>query len=610
MTNVPDFLLRKLFVKDSLKRSSDGFEFQLNNTMTAVSVTSLSIRADNLAIPKPQLLLKLPDKPEITAAFVSERQPIKLPLNTPLTIRAITSGDLPRQLSIEAQSNEVGCLKFTIDTRPKKPFSWVSFFSSPARAVRQISLARQVVRDPHHPIFHFTPPANWMNDPNGLIQWRKETHLYFQYNPSGPLWGNIHWGHAVTRDLVHWKRLPVAMAPHPGKPDADGCWSGTATMTPDGLMFFYTAVFPERICLALPDPDLRRLFPSPLNPLIGTPPPGLDVEGFRDPCVWREGMNWYMTVGSGIKGQGGAVFLYRSADLVHWEYRYPLLVGDQEKKEPFPTGTMWECPQLIKVGEKDLLIISARIAPGVQYTIGYLGHYKDQQFTPEKLIRLDHGGRAYYAPLTFEDDQDRRIMFGWLPEEREDAALEKAGWAGALSLPRILSLSPEGELLLEPAPELEKLKQQQLFTFNGSLTKEPLLLSGDKPIRNASFKLKSKMEKSGTVEFCLATSPDARERTLFTIDFRQKLLRVDTTKSSLDPLAKGALKECPLPSGVDLELDVYLDGSILEMFINQRVTLTTRLYPTRMDDLHLYGYASPPGLHMDNFKIWEMGSCI
>ena len=448
-----------------------------------------------------------------------------------------------------------------------------------------------------------------MNDPNGLIGAQGQTHLFYQYNPNGPSWGSIHWGHAISRDLVHWKQQPVAMAPRRGKPDADGCWSGTSVITPDGPLFFYTAVFPETVCLALPDDGLRKLHPSPRNPLIAAPPPELAVEGFRDPYVWQEGKSWYMTIGSGIKGQGGAVLLYRSQDLIHWEYRGPLLVGDLANKKPFPTGYMWECPQIIRLGDKDLLIISTMIAPGEQYALGYIGHYKDERFKPESLFKLDHGGKAYYAPLTFEDDQGRRVMFGWLQEEREDAALERAGWAGALSLPRILSLSPDGELLMEPAPELEMLKKHELVTYSGKLSKTPMLLSGESPIRNIYFAVKLEWQKNGSVEFCLAASPEAPERTLITIDFKQKRLRVDTSKSSLDPLTRGSIKECALPKGDCLEMGVFLDGSILEVFVNKLVTLTTRLYPTQMDALHLNGSASAPGIAMVNFQMWEMNAC-
>ena len=512
MPSVPEFLLRKLFVKGSLKRRPDGFEFQLNNTLMPVSVTSLHIAADGHPIPILKLFLKFPGRPEIPAAFVSEVHPVELPLNTPLTVRAVASGELPRRLVIEAESNEVGRLKFSIDARPKRSFPGFALLNRPANVLRQAALARRVARDPHHPIYHFTPPANWMNDPNGLIHWQGLTHLFYQYNPNGPLWGNIHWGHATSPDLVHWKRLPVAMKPRRGKPDADGCWSGTAVVTPDGPLFFYTAVFPETVCLALPDDGLRRLHPSPSNPLIAAPPPDLAVEGFRDPCVWQEGKDWFMTVGSGIKGKGGAILLYRSQDLIHWEYRGPLLVGDLKSKKPFPTGYMWECPQLINLGEKDLLILSAMIAPGEQYPIAYLGHYREERFTPEKLIRLDHGVKAFYAPLTFEDDRGRRVMYGWLPEEREDAALQEAGWAGALSLPRILSLSTEGDLRMEPAPELENLKGRELFSYSGVLSKEPTA-----PVRGIAYTQcllqsqgeKAEKRKPGILPGCLPGCPRA-----------------------------------------------------------------------------------------------------
>lgn len=609
MPTVPEFLLRKLFVTGSLKNRADGFEFQLNDTLLAVTMTALSISVDGISIPISKLFLQLSGQKEIPAASVSGIHPIELPLNKPLTVHAISTGSLPHELTIEAETKEMGRLKFSINIRSKKPFHLVGPVNILLNASRQGALARRVACDPHHPIYHFTPPANWMNDPNGLINWQGQTHLFYQYNPNGPLWGCIHWGHAVTRDLVHWRRQPVAMAPRHGTPDADGCWSGTAVITPDGPLFFHTAVFPETVCLALPDTGLRKLHRSPLNPLIATPPPGLEVEGFRDPCVWQEGKTWYMTVGSGIKGQGGAVLLYRSTDLIHWEYRYPLLTGDIEKKKPFPIGFMWECPQLIRLGTKDLLIISAMIAPGEQYSLGYLGKYENVTFTPSELIRLDYGGKAFYAPLSFEDDKGRRVLYGWIPEEREDAALQQAGWAGALSLPRILSLSAEGELLMEPAPELECMKGRELFNFSGVFSKKPLLLSGQSPIRNMCFSAKLKPQRSGSVEFYLAVSPDALERTVITIDFKRKVLCVDTTAASLDPRAHGSIKECPLSRGDHLELEVFLDGSILEVFTNRRVALTTRLYPVEMDDLHMYAYASSTGIKLVDFQMWEMGSC-
>ncbi|MBN2257253.1 MAG: glycoside hydrolase family 32 protein, partial [Anaerolineaceae bacterium] len=359
----------------------------------------------------------------------------------------------------------------------------------------------------------------------------------------------------------------------------------------------------------LPDDGLRKLHPSPRNPLIAAPPPGLEVEGFRDPCVWQEGPRWYMTVGSGIKGKGGAVLLYRSIDLLHWDYRGPLLVGDLKKKKPFPTGYMWECPQLIRLGDKVLIILSAIISPDEQYSIACLGQYQNEHFKLEKYIKLDHGGRNFYSPLSFDDGKGRWVIFGWLPEEREDAALQEAGWAGALSLPRILSLSKGGELRMAPAPELESLKGRELCAYSGKLSKLPVRLSDDIPIRNACFTTKLKSRKNGNVEFCLAASPEAPERTLITIDFKQQLLRVNTTSASLDQRAKGSVRECPLPGENYLELKTFLDGSILEFFLNDQMTLTTRLYPTQTDDLHVFGSSSQIGMQIDDFRMWELHSC-
>ena len=145
--------------------------------------------------------------------------------------------------------------------------------------------------DPHRPRYHFLAPADWLNDPNGLIQTGDLTHLFYQHNPNGPFHGTIHWGHAVSRDLVHWQDLPVALAPTPGGPDADGCWSGCAVMDGPAPTLLYTGVNPQVQCLATSDDGLRTWQKRP-EPVIAAPPEGLDLVGppdFRDPFVWLEG---------------------------------------------------------------------------------------------------------------------------------------------------------------------------------------------------------------------------------------------------------------------------------------------------------------------------------
>ncbi len=611
MPAVPEILLRKLFVKGSLKSLPDGFAFQLNDTLLAVSLTAIRLSADGVSLPVESVELELNGHNPVNAAGISSQERFALPMNTPVTVRAVSSITKPGILSIEADTAEVGLLRFSINLRAGN----LSTKWHGAKSVIQtlVNLGRIVKtnRDPQHPIYHFSPPANWMNDPNGLICWQGKTHLFYQYNPAAPVWGLIHWGHAVSPDLVHWKRLPIAMAPTLGTPNEDGCWSGSALVTPDGPAFFYTAVFPETVCVARPEKNFNRLVNDADNPVIPAPPQGLELEGFRDPCVWCEGDVWYLTLGSGFKGIGGAVLLYRSKDLKHWEYLHPLLTGDLKDDVPFPTGTMWECPQLVQIDDQYFLFISAIVDPKTQYTIYYQGKMMDHRFIPTALKKPDQGGGAVYAPLTFEDSKRRRILFGWIKEEREEAACKKAGWAGVMTLPRVLSLSVKKELLIDPAPEVELLRKAQIASFSGEVNDQFIEVSGTKAVLNAEITAKIQFIGNGGVEFVLASSPQADERTVIAYDSARGLLTIDTTAASRDPLTRGAHKECALPLGQNepLELRIFLDGSVLEVYANHRVVMTSRLYPTTRTGLRLFVRSADGKNIVIHSSIHELGSC-
>jgi beta-fructofuranosidase len=157
--------------------------------------------------------------------------------------------------------------------------------------------------DPHRPQYHFLPPANWMNDPNGLIYWKGRYHLFYQYNPNGPFWGTIHWGHAVSTDLVHWTDWPVALAPTPGSAAENGCWSGCA-VNHDGvptLIYSGDRDGKQRACIATSVDDLRTWQKYEGNPVIPDAPEGLDLNAYRDHCVWCEDGIWYQVIEQGSK---------------------------------------------------------------------------------------------------------------------------------------------------------------------------------------------------------------------------------------------------------------------------------------------------------------------
>lgn len=232
-----------------------------------------------------------------------------------------------------------------------------------APAAEESSLEKRLAADPLRPQFHLLPAANWMNDPNGPIYWNGNYHMFYQYNPNGAYWGDMHWGHAVSNDMVHWRHLPVALAPTADGPDSAGCYTGTAAVENGRVMMMYTGVravpldqatikngnppLAESQCLAIAnDPDLKTWTKVPA-PVIAAPPRTLEVNGFRDPSPWRQGDWWYTVIASGIANQGGAVLLYRSRDLRTWDYMHILASRDRGGPAAFDSFNpweVWECP--------------------------------------------------------------------------------------------------------------------------------------------------------------------------------------------------------------------------------------------------------------------------
>ncbi|GAB4452963.1 MAG: glycoside hydrolase family 32 protein [Anaerolineae bacterium] len=460
---------------------------------------------------------------------------------------------------------------------------------------------RRLAGDPHRPRYHFLPPANWMNDPNGMIQWQGRYHLFYQHNPDGPYWGNIHWGHAISDDLVRWEDWPIALAPTPGGPDKDGCWSGCAVDN-DGIpTLLYTGVWPEVVCLATSADDLRTWAKPAGNPVIAGPPAGLETTGFRDPCVWREAGAWYMALGSGIKDAGGAVLLYRSRDLLRWDYVHPLLVGDGAE-----TGVMWECPSFFALGDRHVLLVS--VTPHA-HTLCFVGTYQNHRFSPERMGRLDLGG-CFYAPQTMRDDLGRRIMMGWLNEDRSDDAQRAAGWAGVQSLPRVLALQPDGALGMEPLPALRTLRGA-----HHHLTDVRLPPAADEAlpgIQGDCLEIRAEFEpgSAGACGVALRRAPDGAEATLVGYDRSAGRLFIDRARASqredADHHAEGGALD--LRDSEALRLHIFLDRSVVEVFANGRACLTSRVYPTRPDSLGVGLFARGAGATVRALDAWTVRS--
>jgi len=164
-------------------------------------------------------------------------------------------------------------------------------------------LHKKLAKDPHRPRYHFLPPKNWMNDPNGLIHFKGEYHLFYQYNPFGPLSADKHWGHAASKDLVHWKHLPIAF--YTDKPyDKDGVFTGCAVNDNGVPTIIYTGVRPQCQCIATSE-DMISWTKHPKNPVVPGPPDGIDPNDFRDPyvCGRATGGTWWSVPASGASAE-------------------------------------------------------------------------------------------------------------------------------------------------------------------------------------------------------------------------------------------------------------------------------------------------------------------
>nr|WP_276250342.1 glycoside hydrolase family 32 protein [Halomicroarcula sp. SHR3] len=459
--------------------------------------------------------------------------------------------------------------------------------------------------DPHRPGYHVSPPANWLNDPNGLVHWNGRYHVFYQYNPTGPFHGTIHWGHAVSDDLVHWEDRPVALSPSPDGPDRDGCWSG-CTVDDDGVATILytggrgTAQLP---CLATStDDSLTSWVKDPDNPVIDELPAEPEVlrtedwDGeFRDHCVWREDGVWHQLIGAGMEDGGGAALLYVSTDLREWEYRGPVLTGDRDT-----AGTVWECPELLDFGEKQLLHVS-----NYEDVVYFLGQYADGEFAVEQRGRLDHGD--FYAPQSMWTDDGRTLTWGWVKEARDIGAQWDAGWSGSLSVPRELSLAEDGGLRQRPAPALTELRG------NGDHRDEIRLRAGgchELDVRSRQFELQATVQltDADAVELRVLETPDGEERTPIRYTATSEVV-VDRTQASTAPEATTDSQRMTVtPYDAPLSLHVFVDGSIVEVFANERRCLTSRVYPERTDATGISLATVGGSATVTDLDCWELDS--
>ncbi|KAJ0265766.1 Acid beta-fructofuranosidase 3 [Hirschfeldia incana] len=330
--------------------------------------------------------------------------------------------------------------------------------------------------------FHFQPEKNWMNDPNGPLFYKGWYHFFYQYNPNAAVWGDIVWGHAVSRDLIHWLYLPLAMVPDQWY-DANGVWTGSATFLDDGsIVMLYTGStdkFVQVQNLAYPedpkDPLLLKWTKFSGNPVL-VPPPGIGAKDFRDPTTaWKTSDGkWRITIGSKIN-RTGISLIYDTTDFKTYEKHDTLL-------HQVPNTGMWECVDFYPVSKtKDKGLDTSVNGPDVKHIIKAsmddtridhyaIGTYHESNATwvPDNPsidvgistgLRYDYG--KFYASKTFYDQhKGRRILWGWIGESDSEAADVQKGWSSVQGIPRTVALDTKtGKNLVQwPVKEIESLR--------------------------------------------------------------------------------------------------------------------------------------------------------
>ncbi len=492
-----------------------------------------------------------------------------------------------------------------------------------------VLLGQEKYNEPWRPQFHFTPPKNFMNDPNGLVYYEGEYHLFYQYNPQGTEWGHMSWGHAVSTDMLDWKNLPVAIPEVPGQymiysgsavvdwHNASGLCASKDPNDPSCLMAIYTAAGTnlQRQNLAYSN-DRGRTWTN----FAGNPIADLKQPDFRDPKVfWYDARKKWVMVAV-LADERKAVF-FDSRDLKHWTFRSSFEIGGHDKGQ-------WECPDLFELpvdgdpkNKKWVLIVNRNPgAPaggtGTRYFVGRFDgtHFVNETPAAQELW-VDYG-KDFYATESFSDlppNDHRRIWIGWISNWQYANREPTAIWRGAQSLPRELSLAqfPDGiRMVQKPIAEATKLRERELIELFGvsiPMANQAMHMAN---LRGETLEFEAELAPGDRKEIGFRLRKGVNEETLLGFSRETREVFVDRTRSGEVAFAPefsgrhGAL----LRHSARVKLHVFMDRSSLEIFVNDgEVVLTERIYPSPgSDGIELY--SDPEKGKLLSLRVWKLGS--
>lgn len=412
--------------------------------------------------------------------------------------------------------------------------------------------------DYYRPSYHFTPLYGWMNDPNGMVYKDGEYHLYFQYNPYGSKWGNMHWGHAVSKDLVHWEHLDPAIARDPvghifsGSSVVDK--KNTAGFGKDAIIAIYTnnSVNHDEVqCIAYSNDNGRTFTKYEGNPVL-TPFDGL--KDFRDPKVfWYEkGKCWYMIVSADKETR-----FYKSKNLKKWTYVSAF--GNGMGQQP----CQYECPDFFQLpvnGDKKKMkwVMTMNINPGCWFggsaTEYFVGDFDGKKFTcPDaNEVKWLDWGKDHYATVTFSNTGDRVLGITWMSNWQYANLTPFKQNRGANGLPRELKLyEKNGKYYIseDVAPEVYALRKDTKNVADASVVGEKML-AGVAANMEGAFEIEADVTPDANGIAGIEISNNKRERTMIYFDMKQGKVVMDRTESGLTDFGKQAV-----PHDIELAWD-------------------------------------------------------
>ena len=500
--------------------------------------------------------------------------------NTPFSIGKNTSGEKIGIYDVDYFSGAIDELMiYSGQLTQEIADSEYSKYSPPAAVSYQINI--DYSDDTNRPVYHAIPEYGWANESYGLIYHQNKYHMFYQKNDVFLGISQQNWGHFTSSDLVNWDEQNAVLWPDEGW-DQVGIWSGCSIVLKDGTpAVVYTGVDGVKagIGTATSSDNYQTLQKDSFNPVISQAPSSVNMD-FRDPYVWEKDGDYHMIVGSGISSIGGNVVYYKSQDFKNWNYEGIAYQGQKSEGE----GQFWEMPVLYEFPNgQEMLLVQKTPDATPAITTYWIGQFENGVFTPDfeqaKKLEVVNG---FLSPTVTKDAQGRITAIGIIPDEVDAAFQMEQGWANLFSVPQVWELDADNTILIKPHPNLENLRGTQ-STFNNLV-----LENGGSNYFNSyngrHFEIDATINTGDADQlgFIFGKSPDGREEYKVYYNFSTQKWVVDASKSSLSSKVRKDIRtgDYAITQGATIHVRAFVDGSVLEVFIDNQVHFTGRFFPT------------------------------